>query len=144
MRRFHRAKDKQEVIDKLLANGKGPFSQIWQIMVFATCLGFRLGRKEPLADWDSSVAIPPSVFLNNCASWPGLNYLINLAEFKDPSVLNMDETTDEKRTALLEQYANAGLSKIRDELDGKDYSLDGIIQMISEYLYNFQSETDSI
>jgi hypothetical protein len=45
---------------------------------------------------------------------------------------------------LLEQYANAGLSKIREELEGKDYSLDGIIQMIGEYLYNNKSETDSI
>lgn len=144
MRRFHRAKDKQEVIDKLFANGKGPFSQIWQIIVFATCLGYRLGRKEPLGECDSSVAIPPSVFLNNCASWPGLGYLINLVESTDPHILNMDDSTDEKRILLLEQYANAGLSKIREELEGKDYSLDGIIQMIGEYLYNNKSETDSI
>jgi dnd system-associated protein 4 len=144
MRRFHRAKDKQEVIDKLFANGKGPFSQIWQIIVFATCLGYKMGRKEPLGDCDSSVAIPPSVFLNNCASWPGLGYMINLVESKDPHILNMDDSTDEKRITLLEEYANAGLAKMREELEVKDYSLDGIIQMIHKYLDHNKSETDSI
>jgi dnd system-associated protein 4 len=144
MRRFHRAKDKQEVIDALFANGKGPFSQIWQIIIFATCLGFRLGRREPLGECDSSVAIPPSVFLNNCPSWPGLGYLISLVESTDPHILNMDDATDEKRIILLEEYANAGLAIIREEVEGKDYSLDGIIQLVNKYLDSNKSETDSI
>ena len=144
MRRFHRAKDKQPIIDALTGTERGPFSQIWEIMVFSTCLGFRLDRREPLGDTDSSVAIPPSVLMNNCASWPGLGYLINLVVSSDPHILNMDNVTDEKRIKILEEYANAGLAYVRERLEAKEYSLDSICQLILEQMKPESAETDSI
>jgi dnd system-associated protein 4 len=95
MRRFNRSRNKQGVIDALLGNGNGIFSHIWQVMIFAASLGCKIGKREPLQDVDSSVAIPSSVFSNNCQSWPGIVYLINLVTSSDPSSLNSDEATDD-------------------------------------------------
>jgi dnd system-associated protein 4 len=144
MRRFHRAKNKKDVIDALFREGKGPFSQIWQIIIFATCLGVRIGKREELGECDSSVAIPASVFSNNCQSWPGIAYLIGLVEMRDPSILNPDEETDESRIKIMEEYANAGLEEMRLQLESSEYCLDGIIQLLKKYSDDSSVESDLI
>jgi dnd system-associated protein 4 len=143
MRRFHRDRDKQPVIDALIADGKGPFSQIWQVMIFASALGFRIQKKIPLKEADSNVAIPPSVFSNNCPSWPGYIYLLNLVETSNPNVFNNDDSADERRIRLLEEYANGGLEYIRDNLDSHNYSIDSVCRLIAQLLHKAQS-TDQI
>jgi dnd system-associated protein 4 len=132
MRRFNRATDKRDVVEKLLSSNGGAFSQIWQIMIFAACLGVKIKRKEALGDTDSSVAIPPSVLANNCSSWPGLLYLINIVETSDPNILNSDESADESRMRLLEEYANGGLAFMRENLETKEYSLDSVCQLLAD------------
>jgi dnd system-associated protein 4 len=132
MRRFNRSKNKQSVIDSLLAGESGPFSQIWQIMIFSACLGYKIGKREPLNEVDSSVAIPASVFSNNCQSWPGLVYLINLVSSSDPASLNSDDASDDLRMKVLEEYANAGLSYIREKLESRSYSIDSVLQLLQE------------
>lgn len=132
MKRFNRATDKRDVVEKLLASNGGAFPQIWQIMIFAACLGVKIQRKLPLGETDSSVAIPPSVLANNCSSWPGLLYLINIVENSDPNALNSDEVADEARMKLLEEYANGGLAFMRENLETKDYSLDGVCQLLAD------------
>jgi dnd system-associated protein 4 len=143
MRRFHRDRDKQPVIDALIADGKGPFSQIWQVMIFASALGFRIQKKVPLKEADSNVAIPPSVFSNNCASWPGYAYLLNLVETSNPNVFNNDDSADERRIRLLEEYANGGLEHIRENLDSQNYSLDSVCRLIAQLLHKVPT-TDQI
>lgn len=135
MRRFHRDRDKQLVIDALIADGKGPFSQIWQVMIFASALGFRIQKKVPLKETDSNVAIPPSVFLNNCASWPGYAFLLSLVETSNPNVFNNDDSADERRIRLLEEYANGGLEHMRENLDSQNYSLDSVCRLIAQLLH---------
>ena len=144
MRRFNRAIDKKEVVDKLLASNGGAFPQIWQIMIFAACLGVKIKRKEVLGDTDSSVAIPPSVLANNCRSWPGLLYLINIVETSDPNVLNSDESADEARMKILEEYANGGLAFMRENLETKEYSLDSVCQLLADGASTTSKVNDSI
>lgn len=132
MRRFNRAIDKRDVVDKLLVSNGGAFAQIWQIMIFAACLGVKTQRKVPLGETDSSVAIPPSVLANNCSSWPGIVYLINIVETSDPNILNSDEGADEVRMKLLEEYANGGLAFMKENLETKDYSLDSVCQLLAD------------
>ena len=144
MRRFNRATDKRDVIEKLLSNNGGAFSQIWQIMVFAACLGFKLGRRVALSETESSLAIPPSVFSNNCSSWPGIIYLVSIVESGDASVLNADEATDEIRMKVIEEYANGGLEVMREMLEPRGYSLDSICQILSEDMSSRQNIIESI
>jgi len=132
MKRFHRAKDKQAVVDALCRNNK-PFSQIWQVMMFSCCLGIKVGRREPLGDSDSSVAIPASVFSNNVDAWPGIAYLINLVETSDPLILTADEETHDKRITTLEEYANGGLAYLAERLEATDYSFSSICTVVVEH-----------
>lgn len=132
MKRFNRAIDKRDVVERLLSSNGGVFPQIWQIMIFAACLGVKIKRRAPLGDTDSSVAIPPSVLANNCSSWPGLLYLINIVETSDPNILNSDESADESRMKLLEEYANGGLAFMRENLETRDYSLDSVCQLLAD------------
>jgi len=136
MRRFHRDRDKQPVIDALIADGKGPFSQIWRIMIFASALGFRIQSRVPLKEAESNVAIPPSVFANNCSSWPGYAFLINLVDTSNPNIFNNDDAADERRIRTLEEYANGGLEYMRDNLDSQNYSLDSVCRLIAQLLKN--------
>ena len=144
MRRFHRARDKQAVIDGLIANGKGAFSQIWQVLIFAACLGWKIKRREPLAETDASVAVPPSVLQNNCACWPGLAHLVALADIKEPHVLNADEAADEARIKRLEEYANGGLSFIQEQLEPSAYSIGSVSAFLIEQMLSSPQTTDSI
>lgn len=132
MRRFNRSADKRSVIDQLTSSNGGAFAQIWQVMIFAACLGVHLGRKVPLGDLDSGLAIPASVLTNNCPSWPGLLYLVGLVETSDPTILNQDEATDERRMKLIEEYANGGLAYLAETLESRSFSLDSVCQMIAE------------
>jgi dnd system-associated protein 4 len=133
MRRFNRSRTKQGVIDSLLGNGDGIFSHIWQVMIFATALGCKIGKREPLQEVDSSVAIPSSVFSNNCQSWPGIVYLINLVTTSDPGALSSDEATDDMRMRIMEEYANAGLTYIKEKLESRSYSIDAVLQLLQEH-----------
>lgn len=144
MRRFNRATNKRDVIERLLASNGGAFVQIWQIIIFAACLGFKHGRREPLGEVDSSVAIPPSVFANNCSSWPGIVYLVSIVDSSDANVLNSDETTDENRMKILEEYANGGLEMMRESLEPRDYSLDSICQILANDISSGQITRESI
>jgi len=144
MRRFHRARDKQPVIDAVIANGKGAFSQIWQVLIFAACLGWKLQRREPLAESDASVAVPPAVLANNCACWPGLSYLIALVDMKEPTVLSADDTADDTRIKALEEYANAGLSYMQEQLEPSAYSIGSVASFLVEQMLTPTSKSDSI
>ena len=144
MRRFHRARDKEAVIDAIIANGKGAFSHIWQVLIFASCLGWKLKRCEPVTDSDASVAVPPSVFLNNCACWPGLAHLIALVDMKEPHALNADEAADEKRIKLLEGYANGGLSYMQERLEPSAYSIGSVSSFLVEHMLSSTGSSDSI
>lgn len=144
MRRFHRARDKEAVIEGLIGNGRGAFTQIWQVLVFAACLGWKERKREPLGDSDASVAVPPSVFANNCPSWPGLIYLISIVQSEEPSVLSSDDDADEARIRLLEEYANGGLAYLAERLEPSSYSVGSVAAFLIEHMLTLDGGRDTI
>lgn len=128
-RRVRRARDKDPLIEKLTKKGDARFGEIWRLLIFAACLGLARNVKESLSDCDSGKSIDFSYF-GGCQSWPGFLYLLNLVEEGDASILNHDQETLEKQILCFEEYANAGLGIIQNELESRDYSLDAIVGLI--------------
>jgi dnd system-associated protein 4 len=58
--------------------------------------------------------------------------LINLVTSSDPSSLNSDEATDDVRMRVLEEYANAGLTYLKEKLESRSYSIDSLLQLLQE------------
>ena len=101
-------------------------------MVFAALLGYKENRKEPLAEVDTGKGIDERYFANSTA-WPGLLYLMSLAEKESPEVLSGEQDQEENRVATFEQYANGGLSILKEQLESGSYTLDALAQLLATY-----------
>jgi dnd system-associated protein 4 len=131
-RRVQRATDKEDLIKAITQAPQAPFKEIWRLMVFAALLGYRENRKEPLAEVDTGKGIDERYFANSTA-WPGLLYLMALAETERPEVLSGEPEEEECRVATFEQYANGGLSILKEQLEAGGYSLDALAQLLATY-----------
>jgi len=131
-RRVQRATDKEDLIKAMTQAPQAPFKEIWRLMVFAAVLGYKEKRKEVLAAVDTGKGIDERYFANSTA-WPGLLYLMALAEIERPEVLSGAQEQEENRVATFEQYANGGLSILKDQLESGGYSLDALAQLLATY-----------
>lgn len=128
-RRIPRSDTQNEVIEKLVRNKEGSdrekekkklFSEIWELLIFASALGYHLGSPLPLKDADgnddanSSKSIDNETF-KSCPDWPGYLYLLSLVNTRDSDCLNETEDHDFNRVEVFAEYANAGLDHIRRE-----------------------------
>jgi dnd system-associated protein 4 len=128
-RRIYRAKDKEDVIQSLVAKNERCFSEIWRVLIFAAVLGVKRGVREPLTEFDSARAIDFQTF-SNSPTWPGLLHLMTLCEWDDAIALSSSPEIDEDRIRLFEEYANGGLSLLKATIETKSYSLDGIVDLL--------------
>jgi len=128
-RRIYRAKDKEDVIQSLIAKNERCFSEIWRVLIFAATLGLKRGVREPLTEIDSARAIDFQTFSNSPA-WPGLLHLMTLCQWDDAIALSSSPEVDEDRIKLFEEYANAGLSLLKGSIEAKSYSLDSIVNLL--------------
>ena len=131
-RRIQRATDKEDVIKAFTQSPQAPFKEIWRLMVFAALLGYKEDRKERLKEIDTGKGIDERYFANSTA-WPGLLYLIALVEAGKPTVLSGESEQEEYRIATFEQYANGGLSILKEQLEPSGYSLDSLAQHLVAY-----------
>lgn len=129
MKRIHRARDKESVIEALCSGESAIFIEIWQVMLFAAALGYRRGRKLKLGEVDSGKAILPALF-DKSAAGPGFQYLLTLVTDANAEHLADNESNDEVRVTLFEQYANGGLALMLEELEKSSYSLDSIVRLM--------------
>lgn len=141
MRRIQRASDKESLVQTLTTGENPPFKEIWRLLVFAAAVGQSRGRREPLKAVDSGKAIPAAIFANSPA-WPGFHYLLALVENDDSAVLGGGDDLENERLVIFEEYANAGLSIIQEELEKGSYLLDAFLQFMP--LNQSQSKGDEL
>lgn len=138
MKRIHRAKDKAEVIDALTTELEiqgvktpPPFKEIWRLLMFCAALGFREGKREPLHSVDQGKGIDQSSF-GNSPAWPGILYLMGLVETGGTQPLAATEDAEGFRIQLFEEYANAGLTILKEKCGHDEPDLRFIINFIND------------
>ena len=118
-------KEQAELVKSLVneSGNTGPFQTYADVLVFAAALGVRY-------QWRSTVEIaakepaPVSleVFVSRGYDW--LFKLLAIAQTSNPNILSLyDSEAETERSRIFEEYANGGLTKLRDELRGSvDYA----------------------
>jgi dnd system-associated protein 4 len=132
MKRVLRASDKEELIEELMSSRIGIFREIWRLLLFSAQVGLKEKRREPLKSVDTGKGIDQATF-GNSASWPGILYLMSLAESGDSEVLSSSPQGEEQRVLLFQEYANGGLSVIKEFFKDRTVDLDGVLSFIETH-----------
>jgi dnd system-associated protein 4 len=128
-RRIYRASDKEEIIAALTSPKVGAFREIWRLLLFASQLGVKNRRREPLQSFESGKGIDQSTF-GNCSAWPGIVHLIALVETDSPDVLAGTLAAEDTRLSAFQEYANAGLSILAEFFSERTVDMDGLLALI--------------
>lgn len=129
MKRIQRANDKEEIIKSLMSDQVGVFKEIWKLLLFAAQVGMRNDKRLPLNAVDAGKGIDQSTF-GNCPAWPGVLYLMSLAETQNSNCLSGTAEADDDRVCVFQEYANGGLDILRDFFAGRALDLDGLLAFI--------------
>jgi dnd system-associated protein 4 len=129
IKRIHRSTDKEDFIRAVVSDQVGVFKEIWKLLLFAAQVGFANDRREPLKSIDSGKGIDQSSF-GNCSSWPGVIYLIALAETEKSESLSGGQEAEDSRINVFQEYANGGLSVMQDFFKEGPLDLDGLLAFI--------------
>ena len=129
MKRIQRANDKEEIIKSLMSDNVGVFKEIWKLLLFAAQVGMRNDKRLPLKAVDAGKGIDQSTF-GNCPAWPGVLYLMTLAETQNSNCLSGTAEAEDDRVSVFQEYANGGLEILRDFFAGRPLDLDGLIAFI--------------
>ena len=141
--RIRVAKDKADLVKALVDSGSttGPFQTYADVMVFAAALGAKRKKRSPLgAITKEPSPIALEVFVSR--GYDLVFKLLAIRETKDPKIISLlDETSEEKRSHIFEEYANGGLEILRDELRGAvDYTERILLILSSERFKEESSE----
>jgi len=131
-KRIHRAKDKEAIISELTSPEFGVFKEIWRLLIFAATLGFNSGQREPLEAVDQGKGIDQATF-GNSPTWPGLLYLFAINETQSEEVMRATEEAEDVRIRIFEEYANAGLSILRDHFSKKDFDITTLVELAGQF-----------
>jgi dnd system-associated protein 4 len=141
--RIRVAKDKADLVKALVDSGSttGPFQTYADVMVFAAALGAKRKKRSPLGTITKEPSpIALEVFISR--GYDLVFKLLAIRETKDPKIISLlDETSEEKRSHIFEEYANGGLEILRDELRGAvDYTERILLILSSERFKEESSE----
>lgn len=130
MRRIQRDVCHEEFVKSLTTGDVPLFREIWRLLLFAASLGIKNGKRLPLGKVESGKAMPETYF--SSPGWRGFLYLIGIAESGETECLrNCPEAQDALITAF-EEYANQGLSLLRDRLQASPSPLDEVVSLLLE------------
>lgn len=127
------AKDKAELVKSLRADSNDdttkPFQTYAEVLVFAAALGAKRDRREPFTEFSKKDPdpIPYEVF----RKYDKVVKLLAVVATKNPRVLADSEEAEESRIKIFEEYANAGLEIIDNELKGSVDHLERILLFLS-------------
>jgi dnd system-associated protein 4 len=124
--RFRRPAEHEDLLGAL-AGKSGPFTAMYEVMMFAAALGMRKGRREPFDKHEEPINLSR---VENRSFGDVLLDLLAAAEVPDDPKILADERLKE-RIRIFEEYANGGLSYIRGEMNasgGRD--LTGILNSL--------------
>lgn len=129
MKRIQRASDKEEIIKSLMSDQVGVFKEIWKLLLFAAQIGVKNHVRTPLKAADPGKGIDQTTF-GNCPAWPGVLYLMTLAETQRSESLSGSQDAEDERVAVFQEYANGGLAILQDFFAGRSIDLDGLLAFI--------------
>lgn len=129
IKRIHRATDKEEIIRLMTSDQLGVFREIWRLLMFAAQIGYRNARRAPLKVIDSGKGIDQSTF-GNSPAWPGVMFLISLADAGAAEVLAGTPESEEQRISAFQEYANGGLAVLQEFFSSRPADLDGLLDFI--------------
>lgn len=132
MKRILRASDKEELIEELISSRVGLFKEIWRLLLFAAQIGVQANKREVLRGVETGKGIDQATF-GNSPSWPGILFLISLAETGDSQILDGSSEGEDQRVLLFQEYANGGLSIMRDFFKDRAIDLDGVLAFIQSH-----------
>ena len=132
MRRIMRASDKNELIEELMSGRIGIFREIWRLLLFSAQIGLKAGRREPLKAVDPGKGIDQSTF-GNSPSWPGILFLMGLSDTGDTQILAGSPEGEDQRIQLFQEYANGGLSVLKEFFQDRAVDLDGFLAFIESH-----------
>jgi dnd system-associated protein 4 len=142
--RIRVAKDKADLVKALVDsnNTTGPFQTYADVMVFAAALGAKRKKRSPLgAITKEPSPIALEVFVSR--GYDLVFKLLAIRETKDPKIISLfDETSEEKRIHIFEDYANGGLEILRDELRGAVDYTERILLILSSERFKEESPED--
>ncbi len=138
------AKDKAELVQALLdVNTTGCFSTYADIVAFAASVGAKYQKREALQDISTKEPAPISldVFISRGYDW--LIKLLAITTTNDPKILSLyDSEAEKQRIRIFEEYANAGLEILRNELKGAVDYTERILLIMSKIRFAEDSETE--
>ena len=129
MKRIQRAGDKEEIIKSLMGDQVGVFKEIWRLLLFAAQVGMKDGKREPLKAVDTGKGIDQTTF-GNCPAWPGILYLMSLVETGQSECLGGASDVEDDRIVIFQEYANRGLTKLKEFFSDRNADLDGLLAFI--------------
>jgi len=139
------AKDKAELVKSLRADSADdttkPFQTYAEVLVFAAALGAKRDRREPFAEFSKRDPdpIPYDVF----RKYDKVVKLLAVVATKNPRVLADSEEAEESRIKIFEEYANAGLEIIDNELKGSVDHLERILLFLSSERAEMRKQDDN-
>lgn len=132
MKRIMRASDKEELIEELMSSRVGVFREIWRLLLFAAQIGMNEKRREPLKAIETGKGIDQATF-GNSPSWPGIMYLMGLAESGDSRMIEGTPDCEDQRIQLFQEYSNGGLSVLNEFFRDRSIDLDGVLAFIESH-----------
>lgn len=129
IKRIHRATDKEEIIKLMTSEQLGVFKEIWRLLMFSAQVGYHNKRRTPLCSVDTGKGIDQSTF-GNSPSWPGVVFLISIADEGNADVLAHSPENEETRLRAFQEYANGGLAILQEFFAMRPVNLDGLIDFI--------------
>jgi dnd system-associated protein 4 len=143
MSRIRVAKDKAELIQSLVegAGYTAPFQTFADVLAFCASLGSRFDRKIPLKEITQNPSpIALEIFVSR--GYDSLINLIAIAVTKNPSILSpYDNSAQEERIKIFEEYANGGLEILQDELKGAVDYTERLLLIISGERFSQNKQT---
>ena len=125
--RIRHSKKFEKLFDLLIDN-QHIFDSKAQVLLFAASVGFNEKRRNSISTKESYDPIRMATFVNLGPVFNEVLYSIALAEINDTSIL-LDSAADD-RILIFEEYASAGLEKIRDVVSKSTSPLDALICFI--------------
>ena len=129
MKRIQRASDKDEITKSLMTDQVGVFKEIWRLLLFAAQIGYKNNSRKPLNAVDPGKGIDQSTF-GNCPAWPGVLYLMALAESESSDSLSGTADAENTRIEVFQEYANGGLLLLKDFFSNRTVDLNGLLAFI--------------
>lgn len=111
------AKDKSTLVKSLRAasDTTGPFQSYADVLIFAAAIGIQRQSREPITEYSKEIdPIRHDIFFSK-----GYDQVINLIAIADtnaPNILANNNDSEEKRVAIFEEYANAGLELLQSRI----------------------------